>query len=408
MRRLVACLLTLAPALALADNWRDSLIDAAEEMDDALGAARRGGAQCRNGMKLLIDQAIDEVDAISDRGGRRISDAQNRVNSLIASAQRSNCPERVARKLTRAAESLEDARNDRRRGRDRDDRDDDRRYNNNAPPGVAQRVSTPVELAQLQLVPNVIHDTENKVQVNVPEVRFHDSRGLKFRLGARVRAQNGQFGEWQVDNFYQVPQDEYAWPNATTFYIRHSTLRGIDSANGQFVVRVSVLNENNEELGGVDQPLNVNFRGPMVAAPASPATPPPGQGQPGSAAHVRPIPTLVQRDCGTGQDPGCGVNRNGVLAMDKAGFDGLIRSLQSNPSDLGREQIVYSVLVNNGLTAAQFGIVLDQLRSEISKLNVTRKAAPRLTNPQAALGHSAKFRSSLNQQEYVRIIAAEK
>lgn len=405
--RLAALTLTLLPALALADNWRDAIWDAAEDMDEALGAARRGGPMCRNAMKGPIDQAIDEVDAlISEPRSRRIGDVRYRVSGLAAQAQRSSCPEKVARNLSRAADSLDDARNDRRRERNRDrDRDDDR-Y---APPGVAQRVSTPAELAQLRIYPHTVHDTENVARVDVPEVRFHQMRGVQFRLGARVRAQNGQFGEWQVDQMYQVPQDEYVWPNAWTFYLRHSTLKGIDTANGKFVVRVSVLNENNEEVGAVDQPLEINFRGPPAPAPAPVVVQPPGPVvvRPGGP-HARPIPTLMKRDCGTGDDPGCDLNRGGVLPMDRATFQGLMQSLQSTPADLSREQMVYAVLVNNGLTAAQLGLILDLFRSELSKLNVAKKAAPRLSNPGAALGFSSKFRSSLNQTEYVRLISAQK
>jgi hypothetical protein len=264
-------------------------------------------------------------------------------------------------------------------------------------------------MAQLRIYPSTVHDTENVARVDVPEVRFHQLNGVRFRLALRVRAQNGQFGEWQVDQMYQVPQDEYVWANATTFYVRHSLLRGLDTANGKFVVRVSVLNEANEELGAVDQPLEINFRGPPVPAPAPVLVPgpPPGQQQP-SGPHARPIPTLVKRDCGTGEDPGCGVTRGTALAMDRATFQGFLQSLQATPSEMSREQMVYSVLVNNGLTAIQFGMVLDLFRSEMSKMNVTRKAAPRITNPGAALGFSTKFRSSLNQSEYVKIIAAQK
>lgn len=400
--RLALAALTVIPTLAFAGGFRDSVQDASDAMDQALAAARRGGQTCRAALKAPIDRAIDDVDdLLNDRGSRRIGEVREQVNSLAVAAQRSGCPETVVRKLSRAVEELDDARDGRRR--DRDDRRDDR-YDGPR----AQNVGTPVQFAQLRLYPSVIHDTENKVRVDVPEVRFVNQAGLRFRLAARVRAQNGQFGEWQVDNMYQVPQQDYAWPNATSFFIRHSTLKGIDTANGKFVVRVSVLNEANEELGAVDQPLEINFRGPPAPAPPAfvPGAPPPGQPVPGP--HARPIPTIMQRDCGTGNDPGCNQNRGGVLPMDRGTFQGLMASLQNTPSEISREQMVGNVLVNNGITAMQLGQVLDQFRSEVSKMNVARKAAPRTSDPGNAIGHSVKFRSSINQTEYVKLMSAQR
>jgi sRNA-binding protein len=116
----------------------------------------------------------------------------------------------------------------------------------------------------------------------------------------------------------------------------------------------------------------------------------------------------MQRDCGTGNDPGCQLSRGGALPMDRGTFQGLMTSLQNTPSELSREQMVGNVLVNNGITALQLGQVLDQFRSEVSKMNVAKKAAPRVADPGNAIGHSVKFRSSINQTEYVKLMSAQR
>lgn len=405
--RSATILAVFVPTLAFADHFREAVEGAAEAMDQSYALARRGGPPCRQAMKAPIDRAIDDVDdLLSERGAARVGPVREQVSALAAAAGRAGCPEGVGRKLFRAVERLDDARAALGRPGPGD--------------GRVSRGSTPVELAQLRITPATVHDTENVAQVDVPEVRFHRQRGLRFRLGARVRAQNGQFGEWQVDQMYQVPDDEFFWGNAWTFYVRHSLLRGIDTAGGRFVVRVTVLGENNEELGAVDQPLEINFRGPMAPAPA-----PLAAGKTGP--HVRPALVVVrpgavapppppgvaqlrpaQRDCGTGADPGCDTTRNGLFAMDAGTFHGLMTSLRNTPSEFTREQMVDAVLATKGITAIQLGHVLDLFRSELTKLNVARKAAPRCTNPGDAIGLSVKFRSSLNQAEYVKLMSSQR
>ena len=115
-----------------------------------------------------------------------------------------------------------------------------------------------------------------------------------------------------------------------------------------------------------------------------------------------------RRDCGTGEDPGCALPRGGQLPMDRETFAGFMASLRSNANEFTKLDIVKSTLGANTLTALQLGQVLDQFRNEFTKLDAAKVAAPRLTNPQHALGHAAKFRNSFSASDYSAIIAAQK
>ncbi len=136
--------------------------------------------------------------------------------------------------------------------------------------------------------------------------------------------------------------------------------------------------------------LNVNVGG-MFSEP-SPATAP---------TYVEP----AYRDCGTGQDPGCVMTRDGHYPMDAEAFSGFMQSLRGNPNELSRQEIAEEVLASSHLTAKQLGMVLDAFQNELLKLEVAKAAASRVVDPKNAIGHSSKFRSSIHQSEYVKLMA---
>ncbi|QDE71148.1 DUF4476 domain-containing protein [Myxococcus xanthus] len=123
--------------------------------------------------------------------------------------------------------------------------------------------------------------------------------------------------------------------------------------------------------------------------------------------HVRHHSEPAFRDCGTNQDPGCTMQRNGHFAMDAETFHGFMQSLKSTHNELTREEMVEKVMKRAFLTAKQFGLVLDLFKNEITRLDVAKTAAPRVVNPQHALGFSSKWRNSISADEYVEIITEQ-
>lgn len=117
-----------------------------------------------------------------------------------------------------------------------------------------------------------------------------------------------------------------------------------------------------------------------------------------------PLPQAGYRDCGTGQDPGCVLARNGQLPMDADAFNGFVGSLKGNPNEILRQEMAEQVLQDSYVTAKQLGVVLDQFQNEILKLEVANTAAPRVVDPKNAIGLSSKFRSSIHQSEFVKVM----
>ncbi|MFP2956788.1 DUF4476 domain-containing protein [Myxococcus sp. 1LA] len=122
---------------------------------------------------------------------------------------------------------------------------------------------------------------------------------------------------------------------------------------------------------------------------------------------VRHAPEPAYRDCGTNQDPGCTLQRHGHYAMDAETFLGFMQSLKSTRNELTREDMVEKVMNRAYLTAKQFGLVLDLFQNEITRLDVAKTAAPRVVNPQHALGFSSKWRNSISAEEYVELITQQ-
>lgn len=99
--------------------------------------------------------------------------------------------------------------------------------------------------------------------------------------------------------------------------------------------------------------------------------------------------------------------RNGQYAMDAVTFQGFLTSLKSNSNELVRADVARTVLRSSFLTALQLSQVLDQFNNELTRLEVARTAAPKVVNPQHALGLSAKFNNTFNAQEYVQVMTAQ-
>jgi hypothetical protein len=129
-------------------------------------------------------------------------------------------------------------------------------------------------------------------------------------------------------------------------------------------------------------------------------------------AHARPTPPPPPaepafRDCGTGRDPGCTMSRDGKYAMDAETWRGFYQALKSQNNEITREEMTEKMLKRNYLTAAQLGMLLDLFNNGITRLDVAKVAAPRVVNPQHALGFSSKFPNSISAGEYTDLISEQ-
>ena len=148
----------------------------------------------------------------------------------------------------------------------------------------------------------------------------------------------------------------------------------------------------------------------MGGQPRQPPPPPPPPGNPYNQQPPPPPPPPgnAMRDCGTGpQDPGCGMRRNGLWAMDANAWVGFYASLRANPNELVRNSMVQQTLMSQAITAAQLGLLMDLFVNELTRLEMAKFCATRVVNPMHAIGLSAKFRNSLLAQEYVTVMGRQ-
>ncbi len=124
--------------------------------------------------------------------------------------------------------------------------------------------------------------------------------------------------------------------------------------------------------------------------------------------HVKTVHTeSAVRDCGTGEDTGCTMKRNGEYPMDAETFRGILQALKAAKNELTREDVAEKMFKRNYVTAKQFGQVLDLFENELTKLDVAKTVAPKVVNPQHALGFSSKWENELNGEDYVEIMSAQ-
>ena len=118
-------------------------------------------------------------------------------------------------------------------------------------------------------------------------------------------------------------------------------------------------------------------------------------------------PPPAFRDCGTGNDPGCTMMRDGKYAMDGETWSGFYKSLKSQSNEISRQEMSDKMLKRMYLTAAQMSRLLDLFPNEITRLEVAKVAAAHVVDPQHALGFSSKWQNSISAGEYTDMIAEQ-
>ena len=381
LRILALLALTLA-SVASAQQYRRPLKKAVEAIDDAARQARRGGMQCKQAVYDTLDGLSDQVDDLKKDGGRPRDAARLRfeLSNAASTASWSGCPDGVVQSIHLAADFLEEARTSL-AGDRRDDRRDDRRNDD----GDEDQFQA-AQLGPLQVQLNSTFEGEPAVKVLVPELTLRNLRGQQFYLAARYRSFQGHWSEWVTTQQWSVPSDPFVWRNPFSHFFRYSTLAEDDFGGGRFVARISIFDGSGRELTFREVSFNANRLPQLPDAP----------------------PVVVQnRDCGTGPDVGCSMARDGRYPMDAATFQGFMRSLQATTSEMMRGQTVQTMFANGYLTAVQFGLVLDLFQSEMYKLQVATNGAPRVVNPQHAIGYADKFSSNMYRTSYTQLMAQQ-
>ncbi len=379
-------LMTLTASVAAAQSWTRPLNAAADAVEDAYDRAQRSNGRCRNQLGPALDALTDRIDGIGKLPAplSELNQVRNELAVIGQQAPFAACPLGVTDDIQRGLDALETVRvamwSD---GRGGGSRRDKRRGGQPVAPAVPF-----VQLSPIKVTTAVPFQNERAVQLSLPEVRFEAMQGQGFYVATRFRSFEGDWSDWVTTQVWTVPSSPFVWTNAYNHVLRYSTLAEEDFSNGRFIAHVAVFNAQGQELAFRE----IAFR---VTLPQQVVVPP-------------PPPPVVRRDCGTGpNDPGCMMIRDGQFAMEAATYQGFLQSLRANRSEMMRGSMANSMLENNSVTAAQFEPMLDLFNSEMMKLDFAQRAAPKLVNPQHAIGFSAKFRSSMMQSSYTQLMAQQ-
>lgn len=391
-------------SLALAQPARKPLKQAVEALDDAASKARKAGGQCKATIYDAADDLSDRADALKRDGNANATGRlQQDVANLANNASWSGCPDKVVNALHRASDALDDARRAMWEGNN---------GNGNGPPPNSGNGNNGygngngsdddgqyhvASMAPLQVQVRSMFENEPAVQVSVPELTIRQMQGQNFYLGARFRSFQGNWSEWVTTQQWSVPSDPFVWRNAFTHYFRYSTLAEEDFADGRYVARISLFDSRGRELAFRETSFTAKVPNlPRVAVmptiqvqPVLPTIP------------VPPIQQPLPRDCGTGADVGCGYARDGRYAMEAQQFANVMRSLQATTSDVARVQVLNQTWPQNYVTAIQFGMMLDTITGEQTRLQAAQAGMYRVVNVQNAAAYADHFRNPPFRQQYV-------
>jgi len=95
----------------------------------------------------------------------------------------------------------------------------------------------------------------------------------------------------------------------------------------------------------------------------------------------------------------------GPTPLDDDTFAGLLATVRATASDLSRRNLVIAALAGRTVTGDQLVALVETFRSELNLLDVVRAVAPRVVEPQRALGFAARMRSSINRERYVKLLS---
>lgn len=222
------------------------------------------------------------------------------------------------------------------------------------------------QLAPLTVNVNDTFEGEPAVRVSVPELTLKKLKGKTFYFGACFRSVQGGWSEWVTTQQWSVPADPFKWKSAFSHLFRASRLVEDDFANGAFIARVSVFDGTGRELASREAPFQL-----------------------GSV-----------RDCGTGQDLGCSQTRDGVFALDRASYLGLIDTLRAEKNEKKRVKKFGNVVASVYLTAAQFTSLLDLFPGDGPRFEAATAGARRVVNLNDAASYAGRFKAPDLREKY--------
>lgn len=376
MGRISLLAVALFSVIASAQPAKRYFKQAEDALDGARRAVRESGPLCRRSLDEQLGQLDDRVERLWDEGvDEGVNGLKFQLAGLARTASMAGCTPATVDELNRAIEALEDGRQ--------------ALWERNRPNGNNRPDRAFATLSQLKVTPNSVFGQEPAVRVSVPEVKINGLGGRTIYFAVKYRSYASDWSEWVTTQQWSVPRDQFAWKNAFNHFIPYSALAEEDHANGRFVVHVALFDNAGRELAFRESSFQV--RVPQLPPMPMPIGPPP----------------VAVRDCGTGQDPGCAMSRDGQWPADAITYGGLMQALRANRSDFSKVDMVKNGFARMYLTAMQLGGVMDVFDSDFSRLEAVKSVAARVVNPQHALGFGSKFRSNMVSRDFIAVMAAQ-
>jgi hypothetical protein len=386
---------TLTTLLAAAPS--DGLLDAAESFERAAAMVAKQQRACQDALAANLRQAANDARRAAAKRSTNAESIQSLrlfAAGMILGSGLSPCPSTITDTVSEGLGDLNRAYD----AYAAFDVGQGATLNDLAPPpapAARHMRAAGATMGRLSVAMNQasVIDGSPSLTITTTSVILDAPGSVYFGLTCRP-ASGGQGTEWSTTRPVRARAGQL--PQAGTFNVRYSTLDAIDAGDGRFVCHLAVFDEQGQrELASSE----VSVMTPQTVAPPPMAA---ARG-PAPAVMVR-TQRALPRDCGTGSDPGCDLVRFGRYPMNGAAFGGLMTALRATRSDLTRESIATKGIGNNLITAAQLGVVMDAFSSDLSRLDVVKAVASNVVDPEHALQHSTKFRSSLSSEDYVGLM----
>ncbi len=241
--------------------------------------------------------------------------------------------------------------------------------------------------------------------------QLFDLRAVSASSGVTSDAAEPLVGEWR-------------WFNGATITVRsNGTLQGTNNQRGKWAREPNDRYVLTWDEGWIDRVLlssdkrklqGSNQHGTQISAErigSAPISEPSGPAERERRETNTPVPSelrarsIEKRDCGTGDDPGCNMQRNGEYPMDASAFNAMLTALKSTPAEPARVSMTRSMVASKLITAQQLGLIINLFRSETQALDAVRGTAHRVVDRDNLTVNVTRFRSTPNKTTYTKIIA---
>lgn len=123
-------------------------------------------------------------------------------------------------------------------------------------------------------------------------------------------------------------------------------------------------------------------------------------------AAAKEPPPAAPRDCGMGaDDPGCNVPKDGQLPILGTELKAALATIKAERNELVRKDLITTLFEKEKLTARQFVAIIEGFNNELTRMDVVRELAPKVSDPKNAVGYGAKFKNGLVRKDYLEVIS---